>query len=442
MNMRRFLFALAIMLPVAFLFFSWATLMDDLPSYDDFDAILGYLSRPFPERLVSAFAKHNEHRIALTRLAAEMIVALRGSFSFTIMAFVGNLLLLIFAGLWYRVLAPKSRALALGAIWLLLSLANRENQLWAMTSIQNIGVMLFAFGALQLSARASVRSFIAAIACAVLATVASGGGIFVWPCLLLAEWFGARRKGRLATLVCMGMVLFFALAAVPSPAMETIIVQDAPKPGETILAKANILRFQVELTPMFIVRHLGYAGCFFISSLGGVAVFPLVTFAVGCVILLSFVTVWRRRQEFCIDPVFWFLIFVLMNLVPCAVFRAVSFTTNIPSRYLVVCIPVTLATLYLVGTKRVVHIVSFALLALAVVCNVIFYSRMSARRIHLAENFEHWRENPVFLHYPSERIGHAVEVLRRCEQTGVYVRPVGPRSDGESATVTPRAVEW
>lgn len=228
MNMRRFLFALAIMLPVAFLFFSWATLMDDLPSYDDFDAILGYLSRPFPERLVSAFAKHNEHRIALTRLAAEMIVALRGSFSFTIMAFVGNLLLLIFAGLWYRVLAPKSRALALGAIWLLLSLANRENQLWAMTSIQNIGVMLFAFGALQLSARASVRSFIAAIACAVLATVASGGGIFVWPCLLLAEWFGARRKGRLATLVCMGMVLFFALAAVPSPAMETIIVQDAP----------------------------------------------------------------------------------------------------------------------------------------------------------------------------------------------------------------------
>ena len=66
----------------------------NVPYWDDYDVFLPYLSMPAAERMRHLFDFHNEHRILTTRLAAELVRAWNGSFSFKGCMLVGNALLL------------------------------------------------------------------------------------------------------------------------------------------------------------------------------------------------------------------------------------------------------------------------------------------------------------------------------------------------------------
>ena len=435
---------LLLLLPPAFVLLCWALLSVNIPDLDDFDAILKHLAAPLSDRLVDMFAPHNEHRIALTKLTADAILAVNGIFSFRWMILCGNLLLIAYGFLWLKIFRAGRRHLApigIGILWLMLSLAHRENMLWAMTSIQNVAVMLFALLSLVLGMGAGPFRLAATVSCATIATFSSGGGVFIWPCLLMCEWFGERRRGNLVTILvaAIAMVLLFAFV-LPSATTPPHVVQDAPKPGETILASTTIMNFSVQLTPMFIVRHIGYAASLFISLMGGAATFPWACLALGILVVALMTPIAADFRRHAGDPVFCFLVFLIANAIPCAVFRAVEFMPSVPSRYCIVSVSILAATLYLTKIEMPARRIAVCLICFAVFCNAWWFGKMAERADNLRRNFLMWPEDVTGLAYPADRLNSANQILSECVRRGIYMPPKA--KPGEKAPSHPLPVSW
>lgn len=99
------------------------------------------------DKLKLLFKLHNEHRIVTTRLAALALVFFEGTLNFKHLMLVGNASLL--GLLVYFILAIKnyqiSWAYVAVASFLLFNLSTAENFYWGMASVQNFGVIFFAF---------------------------------------------------------------------------------------------------------------------------------------------------------------------------------------------------------------------------------------------------------------------------------------------------------
>jgi hypothetical protein len=160
----------------------------NVPLWDDYGAILHYLSIPFPERLRHMLDQHNEHRIFTARLVFEGIYAVLGRFNFRVCIAIGNLFLFCYVALFtvmFRRLGRIGLCAMIPCCWLMFSLQNYENSCWAMASVSNYTVLLFAFVACLLFQRRNKGvCFSLMLLSAFLCSFSTGAGVTIWLCLL------------------------------------------------------------------------------------------------------------------------------------------------------------------------------------------------------------------------------------------------------------------
>ena len=193
----------------------------NLPDWDDYDAVLRFAANFVQEedsmvRLKSIFSQHNEHRIAFDRIIILLNLLIAGSINFKTLIILGNVLLFalffLIAKIFKKHLAPHY-LLFVPVPFLLFNLASFENYLWAMASLQNIGVILFSLLSLYLLFRSEdlrLPDFFLSLLFAVMATYTSGNGMLVLV-IALAALILRKQKVHLIVIWAAATILFISL---------------------------------------------------------------------------------------------------------------------------------------------------------------------------------------------------------------------------------------
>ena len=177
-------------LPIGAVAWAWACGAVNVPKWDDHALKESLLQMEKATSPLGWFrqvvAQHNEHRIALDRLLTWADHTLFGKLSFARLMVYGDCQLLLLVALfgvllarytkpWYVFLPPVAG--------LIVSLAQWENLYWALSSIQNFGVVFWSLACLYALAHRPKPGL--AIGLAAVATLVSGNGFLVWPIGLL-----------------------------------------------------------------------------------------------------------------------------------------------------------------------------------------------------------------------------------------------------------------
>lgn len=421
---------------------AWYWCAPAVPVDDDYDAILRYLVYPAPERWRHILDLHNEHRIGTVRVLAEGLTALLGRFDFRVFIALGNVFMVALAALWY-VRFARLRAVHAGAVVVLalLSLLHWANQFNALCAVQNVLAVLLPFVALMALERAGRTALAGTLAAAVLATFTSGSGVLVWPALLFAEWQTRRRAHVLAVLalaaVCV-LGVYFALGDTRPPQ----VVRDVAQPDETLLARTTVMGYTVEVTPMFIVRHLAYATVYFFACAGGIVPVAWLNVAAGVVLVAAAAGLVFTRWHTRVPAMIGMTAYLLACCASCGIFRAAEFTADVPSRYRIVSVSLFAAVLYLVcaqaatadwrarGGRLVQGLavyggrITLVLVALGTCAYFISaFPALKARAAAFDADMRAWPAREDAIHYPADRRAHAAAILRESIARGIYTPP-------------------
>ena len=186
---KSLFYLVLICLPILIYFITVVRASINFPIMDDYDAILNFLivytdASTFYEKINAVFSQHNEHRIVYTKLVVLGYHKIFGAINFIPLIVIGNLSLVGILVVFYKSLKIESldkRLLILIPVAIFLfNYRYAELSCWAMTSIQNIGVLFFAFLALYFLLKDNKPSMAWAIVFASLATYTSGNGILTF----------------------------------------------------------------------------------------------------------------------------------------------------------------------------------------------------------------------------------------------------------------------
>lgn len=184
----RTLFAwLLILLPIGIVAATVLTYALNLPYWDDYlvqQQLLLLKSQPTGrQKLLHLFDQHWEHRIVWTRLLFAGWYKLTGVLNYYGLTLVGVSGLLVLFGLLATIFRQTTKLpwvyLAPVPFWLF-TLQSHENLLWAMASIQNFWILVFALGSFYALAQQTSFWRWIALGLAVLATYTSGNGALVF----------------------------------------------------------------------------------------------------------------------------------------------------------------------------------------------------------------------------------------------------------------------
>lgn len=297
----------------------------NVPYWDDFGAIVSYFAHPFPERLLHLAEFNNEHRIFTARVTFEVLYQLLGRFDFQVCMVIGAVFLLGYAvllGSLFKKTSARGIFLYLPCFWLLLSFIHYENLCWAMCAVSNIPVHCWALLACLSAVRPSKASFVGTLIFALLATFSTGGGMAVWPCLILLLIFLNRQTPRIILTRCT-LIGLFAICAI------ALYFHDFPS------TSANA----APLTPTSRIIHILL---FFVSFVGGWIPSFWPALAVGCVTLAAIGYFTFNLPKLRTPAAYFFLIYLLANMAAAALFRSADFKSAISFRYIL--LPVSVLT--------------------------------------------------------------------------------------------------
>ncbi len=142
---------LLILAPIAIFWWILQKYAINIPHWDDFavrNSIANFLETDsFLEKTKILFAQHNEHRIFLTRFASLIIYAIKGTLDWKWLMFLGSFCLTGILFLFFKISKKYNNyLLALVPVsFLIFNAGLFENTFWGMASIQNFGVLFFAF---------------------------------------------------------------------------------------------------------------------------------------------------------------------------------------------------------------------------------------------------------------------------------------------------------
>ena len=182
---------LAILLPVLIFisyFYCIISYSVNFPFYDDFNAILVFIQtyndkHSFPEKFLLLFEQHNEHRIAFDRVVTLSYYKLFSTINFKALIFIGNISLFFIIAILYRSVLYKNRINLFYLIPIPLLVLNHsyyEVSFWAMASLQNMWVLVFAMTSLYFLYQETNYSIYIALFFAVVATFTSGNGMMTF----------------------------------------------------------------------------------------------------------------------------------------------------------------------------------------------------------------------------------------------------------------------
>ena len=154
----------------------------NIPSYDDYDAILKFISEfqnsSFSEKLSLLFAHHNEHVILLLRIILIINAYLFGGINFYALIVVGNIILAAIAFITFFLYNKNQQPyLFIPLFILVLNLNSYENIFWAMASIANFGVILLALISFYFISQKNTTSFFIGLIVALITTFSNGNGL-------------------------------------------------------------------------------------------------------------------------------------------------------------------------------------------------------------------------------------------------------------------------
>ena len=424
-KLRRAWIFIALLIPVLLLIFTVTHLTVNVPFWDDYDAIVKFLTFPASERISHLFDPHNEHRIATARLVFDGIARLTGKFNFQVCIAVGDTLLLLMIGVFCREFVRKFGENGwyyfIPFAWLLVSLFNYENLCWALCAVSNQSHLLLALLALCLFRnRRNIWCYIASLLCGILCTFAIGSGMLVWGALigmLCAEYWKewtmqpsaipvhpqkstARKILHIFFLItAAALSIFVYLRGFQRPPSNT----DSP----------NILNMIL----------------FFLAFLGNLVPFYPAALAIGCTLAIILLFLFYRFPKADSDthPVFFFLIYLLGCMGAAAVFRsetpsaANAFRYSIISTCTFTCIIFLLIQLIPVE-KRIAQIMFRVLLygcvAFTLATYILIAPRIQERNETLRRNLLTWPTHAEGLRYPEPET--ASRLLSEFEKTGLY----------------------
>ncbi|RRB07131.1 hypothetical protein [Larkinella rosea] len=188
----------------------------DLPYWDDYIVHSHLISLKSDtgifRKLGRLFDQHWEHRIVWTRSLFFLYYKLTGQLNYynlTLVGFSGLVLLVaILYGAFRKTRLPLFYFLPVP--FLLLNLQSHENLIWAMASIQNFYILVFALGAFYMLAYPTRRAFGVALLLAVLGSFTSGNGFLIFMIgAFLLFWQHQYRRGICWLLVGLGCVIAY-----------------------------------------------------------------------------------------------------------------------------------------------------------------------------------------------------------------------------------------
>lgn len=151
LSTKNILATLLILFPIAVFYLVFQKYSVNIPHWDDF-AIRNTLAQmletdSFSEKIKLLFSQHNEHRILLTRLSAWFVYLLQGTLNLKSLMFIGFLGLVGLLVIFFQVSKKyNSPLLAFVPVsFILFNVGLFENTFWGMASVQNFGVIFFAF---------------------------------------------------------------------------------------------------------------------------------------------------------------------------------------------------------------------------------------------------------------------------------------------------------
>ena len=422
-----------ILLPVVMLFLALGALAVNVPYWDDYGAIVRYMGWPFGERMQHLFDFHNEHRIVTVRLFLEAMVALTGKVNFKACMLWGSVQLLIVLACfaWFHMKHFGGRfgyMLLAAASWHLFSMLNFDNAFWALTALENFGVLMWVFLSIILfQHRARIWFFIMSLLCAVLATLTSAQGLAVFGALCIMSLVPTRDEPPTATwgrffqrmgghLLKPSALSGFLASAAASVLVGMLYFKGFHGSGETLAAVQStvgnkvlyIMAFLGNLVPIYPVALL----CGFIVS-----------------VAIAFITVRFPRLPVRLHPVFFFMVYLVGVAVAGVAFRGTEPRAALSFRYYVITaclfISVTMLLVELLGQSSLavrvlvpVLVIGFALLDLGVffVGWPMFAERNEALRVNMLT----WPESLVGLRVDDDYREQANHELIQLERLGRY----------------------
>jgi len=174
----------------------------DLPVEDDYEALLDFLNhmrtiQGFTAKISYFFAaQFNEYKLFFGHAIGLIQLLVVGRVDFRILCAAGNAFVALLVLLLWRMFLPERDIwerlrLFLPVAWLLFQLCYAETLNWAMPSLQNIPVLVFALASIYLLVS---DRFLASIAYLILAISASGNGLILIP---IGAFVLRRQPGRL-----------------------------------------------------------------------------------------------------------------------------------------------------------------------------------------------------------------------------------------------------
>ena len=219
---------LLMLVPIGLVLATVFTYALNLPYWDDYlvqAQLLLLKAQPSGrQKLLHLFDQHWEHRIVWTRLLFAGWYKLTGSLNYYGLTLFGVSGLVVLFGLLATVFRQTTKlpwVYLLPVPFWLFTLQSHENLLWAMASIQNFWVLVFALGSFYALTNQMVAGRWLALALGVLATYTSGNGalvliaggiVLVWQTLTNQDF----RKGTKSLLQRWGFVIVWVVIAVAS----------------------------------------------------------------------------------------------------------------------------------------------------------------------------------------------------------------------------------
>ena len=292
LRLKALLSAIAVALPAVLLYSILLSQASDLPIYDDYRLLLGFVNEMVGINTLSAKAsyflgaQHNEYKLFFAHGLVWLQFVALGHLNMKLLCAIGNGFVLFLGILLWKMFLPKYKNIASQLVyfipvsWLLFQLQYIETLNWATGSMQNLPVLFFSLGAIYLLVQATNREYFGALVFLVLAIASSGNGLLVIPIgvLILAL---DRRYGHLLPwlVVSAGCLAAYAYR-------YNIMSSQSP-------VHPSILSAVTGLRPLFVIAFIGNAAAFPIRA-GFLGVSALLCPFLGIVLCTFFFYLVRR----------------------------------------------------------------------------------------------------------------------------------------------------
>ena len=399
----------------------------DAPFSDDYDAILAYIVRPFPERLLHLADFHNEHRIVTARIVFEAVYWIFGCINFRACMGVGAVFLLGY-GLLLSSVFKQIWAFAkwyyIPCVWMVVSTLNNDNVCWAMTSVSNVPVLFWTFCSIMAFAqRKTVKckwlSVATAVVCAILATFSTGAGMFVWFGLLfvqLHEWLIDKGSWSNAWKSRRGIGELFTteFAVVSSMCVICVSAYLHGMYGASLKEPPNIVNMAL----------------FFLSFMGAIIPVFSISIAIGLLflcVMVVIVVILPRNSNIIATA---FLLCLVLCVGAATPFRSFAVDSALVGRYRI--IPVSIAVMLLASLlpyfrflPRKSHVICSLVFSGVVIVYLVMFSFVSLRR--LADRNEivlrammTWTKDTVSIIHEKDNGERFSLLLKEAYKKGVY----------------------